>query len=101
MQGAPADIAQLSRALSQRVAVSKKPDCRQHATSQAAAERLDSDYPDKAPADDDDVDNDVTDAPQQEKENDEKEDTKSLKRKEPVDDETSPKRQCPKILVEW
>ncbi|XP_048485133.1 ran-binding protein 3 [Plutella xylostella] len=100
IMGAPADIAQLSRALSQRVAVSKKPDCRQHATSQAAAERLDSDYPDKAPADEDDVDNDVTDAPQQEKENDEKEDTKSLKRKEPVDDETSPKRQCPKILVE-
>lgn len=28
-------------------------------------------------------------------------DSKSLKRKEPVDDETSPKRQCPDILIEW
>lgn len=116
MQGAPGDIAQLSRALLSRIATSKKAEpCKQNETSQEAAERLDNDYQDKPapedyedePYDEEPTTADGKDTLHQEQiesnvdnTNQSKDETKMLKRKEPVDEETSPKRQCPKIIVE-
>lgn len=129
-QGAPADIVQLHRALTQRIAVSKPPTCAQNTSSQKAAERLEAatseiEFLDK-PGDDvssttDDVDgagdnnadsedktdymNDEARLQDTKQKTDGKEtsvdtDTKALKRKDPVEDETTPKRQCPEILIE-
>ncbi|KAJ8732201.1 hypothetical protein PYW08_014931 [Mythimna loreyi] len=102
----------------------------QNATSQKAAERLeaaadDEDYLEKADGDeqegaadealDDDVqDNEIANNERLESDHEQKteehesnvdgmkldKDSKSLKRKEPADDETSPKRQCPEIVIE-
>lgn len=106
LQGAPADIAQLSRELLSRVATSKRAEpCKQSAPSRAAAERLDTDYLDKPTPDDyedEPFDEDTSlEAEQLETNVDSKDEAKALKRKEPVQEETSPKRQCPKIIVEW
>lgn len=95
------------------------------ATSQQAAERLeaaaddDADYLDKT---DSDTNKDTTDksdstdqnerldsSPKHKTEEYESnvdgmnadDDTRSLKRKEQLEDETSPKRQCPEITKEW
>ena len=127
-QGAPGDIVQLYRALTARISVSKRSTTSitgtQNATSQKAAERLEAaadeeDYLEKADDDDIALDDDVPDnelanndrlESDQEQKTEEHEsnvdgmkvekDSKSLKRKEPADDETSPKRQCPEILIE-
>jgi hypothetical protein len=99
--------------------VNKRPEAgEQHATSQRAAERLeaaaDAEFLDKANDDlygrDDDAPDatDATDAPDAPDTTDPTgpdgarapDDAKSLKRKEPAEDETSPKRQCPEILIE-
>nr|XP_021196244.2 ran-binding protein 3 isoform X1 [Helicoverpa armigera] len=102
----------------------------QNATSQKAAERLeaaadDDDYLEKPEDEQDDgadeiaLDDDVPDSESPKNERLEADldhkteehesnvdgmtqdkDSKSLKRKEPADDETSPKRQCPEILIE-
>lgn len=130
-QGAPGDIVQLHRALTQRIAVSKQPStCAQNTNSQKAAERLEAatsetEFLDK-PVDDvcsttDDVDgggdknvddedktdyiNDESRLQDTKQKTDGKEtsvdtETKALKRKDPVEDETTPKRQCPEILIE-
>lgn len=137
-QGAPGDITQLHRALTSRVAGSKRTNnCAQNTTSQKAAERLaaaeddESDYLDKASddafphedessyddkssecvdgAEDKITENDRIEAEPQQKTEDkssveatnEEKETKVLKRKEPAEDETSPKRQCPEIIIEW
>lgn len=100
-QGAPADIVQLYRALTARIAVSKRTNCSQNATSQRAAERL------EAAADDDDfLDKQDDKAEPKDRLNEQKtdeeslvdNDANSLKRKEPADDDTPQKRQCPEIL---
>ncbi|XP_049865765.1 ran-binding protein 3 [Pectinophora gossypiella] len=107
IMGAPADIVQLYRALSARVAMSKKSsNCTVNSNSQQAAERLeaaaeDDEFEDKAdhasdktqPSDNDRINNKTEESPTNN-------DTKPLKRKEPVEEETSPKRQCPEILTE-
>ncbi|KAM3962978.1 ran-binding protein 3 [Aphomia sociella] len=138
IMGAPGDIAQLHRALTSRIAVSKRTiSCSQNTTSQKAAERLEaatdeSEYLDKACDDDfpNDDDANYDDKPSDSNETaldgstienerlemdpqnktdsqtsnlDETSDeigTKSLKRKEPAEDEKSPKRQCPEIVIE-
>ncbi|XP_063839416.1 ran-binding protein 3 isoform X1 [Ostrinia nubilalis] len=130
IMGAPGDINQLYRTLTARITVNKRVgNCSQNSTSQKAAERLEAaadeaEYLDKA---NDDVygreetrydDKETTEAPQdtpttrleappQRKTEPETsvddtpdKETKSLKRKEPAEDETSPKRQCPEILIE-
>lgn len=96
--------------------------CSQNSTSQKAAERLEaaadeSDYLDKANDDvygrDEPYDpppappqppQPDTPEPEQKTEessvDDQPDEPKSLKRKEPAEDETSPKRQCPEILIE-
>ncbi|XP_037874773.2 ran-binding protein 3 [Bombyx mori] len=101
IMGSPADIVQLTRAIKARVQTSKKPagGARGHiAPSQSAAARLDADADDcgdrlaAAPG-----------APEYQSNVDGMRDdneTKPLKRKEPVDDETSPKRQCPEIVID-
>ncbi|KOB65085.1 Ran-binding protein 3, partial [Operophtera brumata] len=117
LQGAPVDITQLHRALMSRVAVSKRStavsQCAQNASSQQAAERLEADYPDKA--DDagepdkhtDHEPNDRLEPPKQTEEYEsnvdgmlEEKEPIQLKRKEPIEDETSPKRQRPDIVTE-
>ncbi|XP_059048392.1 ran-binding protein 3 [Achroia grisella] len=137
IMGAPVDIAQLHRALTSRIAVSKRTiNCSQNTTSQKAAERLeaatdDIEYLDKG--NDDVYSNDESnyddkpsgsiDTAMGSKSSDcerleaepvektdkhnsnldrtnEESDGKSLKRKEPADDETSHKRQCPEIVIE-
>ncbi|XP_026751153.2 ran-binding protein 3-like isoform X2 [Galleria mellonella] len=138
IMGAPVDIAQLHRALTSRIAVSKRTiNCTQNTTSQKAAERLEAatdeiEYLDKANDDafsnDDEtnyenkpsgskntasqsksVDSQRLEVDPEEKTDkhktnldgtDEENETKSLKRKEPAEDEKSPKRQCPDIVVE-
>ncbi|CAG5035687.1 unnamed protein product [Parnassius apollo] len=137
IMGAPGDIVHLYRALTSRIAGSKKTvNCTQHTTAQRAAERLeaatdDADYPDKA----DDAFNDDDSSYEEEKQSfadaqaeggcksiinrlekdpeqktdedkshvnneiNEDNEAKAIKRKEPVDDETLPKRQCPEILI--
>lgn len=121
-QGAPADIGHLHRALSARIAVSKRPapasGCSVSATSQQAAERLEAaaDDADFERADSDPADakpdkrdaSDRLDSPRHETEEYEsnvdgmKEDpeARSLKRKEQPDDDTSPKRPRPELTAE-
>ncbi|CAG9785223.1 unnamed protein product [Diatraea saccharalis] len=129
IMGAPADIHQLYRALTTRISVNKRSsECAQNVTSQQAAERLEatadvSEYMDKAdnetygraPSENtvesivDDSpspterlegtpvkDTDVTEPDDVER----KEDSKSLKRKESAEDETSSKRQRSEVLTE-
>lgn len=100
-----------------RVAVSKRSSavsqCAQNASSQQAAERLEADYPDK-PDETGEPDkhtdpepNDRLEPPKQTEEYQSNVDgmqadaqPKQLKRKEPIEDETSPKRQRPEIVTE-
>lgn len=122
-QGAPSDIVQLNRALTARIAVSKRTNTSaQYSTSQKAAERLEADADDDEfiyksadePCGQDEPDtNCTTDKENESTENDRLEqteqkteesnvdnDTKALKRKEPAEDGTQSKRQCPEILIE-
>lgn len=109
LQGGPGDIVQLHRALSMRIAASKRAAA---ATAAGGAGRRARPPPDAAetgeapppgdrlaphdPADPSDHDpRDVSDD-----DHSEHADTKHLKRKEPADDETSPKRQRPDVLIE-
>ncbi|XP_075970309.1 ran-binding protein 3 [Anticarsia gemmatalis] len=132
IMASPADIVQLHRALTARIAVSKRStstctststsstagtqNATQNATSQKAAERLeadadDNDYLEKTDdvADNEPSTNDRLEADPEHKTEEhesnvdgmkEDKESKSLKRKEPAEDETSPKRQCPEILIE-
>ncbi|XP_053602492.1 ran-binding protein 3 isoform X2 [Plodia interpunctella] len=123
IMGAPVDIAHLHRALQTRIAISKRTSS--EFSSQKAESRLEpeQDYPDSGglPHDDhtsdqiSDHNSDATsdaagdaagnDRLTDEQKTDETIDTtdkesKTLKRKEPAGDETSPKRQCPEIVIE-
>ncbi|CAH2992022.1 unnamed protein product [Chilo suppressalis] len=115
IMGAPSDIHQLYRALTTRLSVNKRSrECAQNSTSQQAAERLEatadvSEYEDKGDADlydNSQPTNDrLEDSPRDETDSievadEQKGDAKSLKRKEPAVDETSPKRQCPDVIKE-
>lgn len=116
MQGAPVDITQLHRALMSRIAVSKRTSnvnqCVQNTTSQKAAERLEADYPDKTdetgePEKHTDELNDRLELPKQKTEEYEsnvdgmvEDKDNPLKRKEPTEDDTPPKRQRPEIVIE-
>lgn len=117
LQGAPVDITQLHRVLMSRIAVSKRTStvnqCTQNTTSQKAAERLEADYPDKTDetgeSDKHTDEHDRLDLPKQKTEEYEsnvdgmvEDKDNPLKRKEPIeeDDDTSPKRQRPEIVIE-
>ncbi|CAH2075107.1 unnamed protein product, partial [Iphiclides podalirius] len=138
IMGAPGDIDQLYRALTARIAGSKRTvSCNQNSTSQRAAERLeaatdDGDYMDKDAYNGEDScfeegkqslsepqedeggelapsDRLETESGQKTEEdkshvnnedNEEMEKEKALKRKEPAEDEVTPKRQCPEILIQ-
>ncbi|KAI8428659.1 hypothetical protein MSG28_007389 [Choristoneura fumiferana] len=108
IMGAPGDIVQLHRALSMRIAASKRAAAaaaggagRRAGPPPDAAETGEAPPPDDRLAPHDPADPSDTD-PRADSDDDlpEHTDTKPLKRKEPADDETSPKRQRPDILIE-
>lgn len=117
-QGAPVDIAQIHRALTSRIAVSKRTSavnqCAQNTTSQKAAERLEADYSDKTEDTGEpgkhvhDEPNDRIEPPKQKTEEYESNvdgmvqdnEANLLKRKEPAEGETSTKRQRAEIVSE-
>ncbi|KAL4708408.1 hypothetical protein ACJJTC_019644 [Scirpophaga incertulas] len=123
VMGAQSDINQLYRALTARIPASKSPtECAQNAPSQEAAERLEAasdDYLDndelysRATSDKDRLNADTDEAqsamdgpqssvedPEANVDEEDEKETKSLKRKEPAEHETSPKRQCSEQLIE-
>ncbi|XP_063378944.1 ran-binding protein 3 [Cydia fagiglandana] len=114
VMGNPGDIVQLHRAVLARISLSKRAgdaasrlrdaretgegdDCPAHAHRLHAPPLAD----DEQDAHTEDKDGDSESKDGEDKDGDaEDKDSNPLKRKEPVGDETSPKRQCPEILIE-